>query len=197
MPNISLTQFMNFVFASPVDKPNKVREIRDREYDRATDLYAPLRDAIKAYDGSARRLRAIEESTQTMRSRGRRAVEAAAQAFIGWLGERDRRPFRGMIREISIGELTIRANPEIGMEWSGRRYLLKLFFPEPEPTPQLRQTITYLMSLAFDDEIQQGYFPRLLHIRSGAVYQPSRDPARFDRALQYEAEMLLRFWDEA
>jgi hypothetical protein len=140
MERVSLTYFVDFVLKVGTPKLSGVKEFKEHRYDHLTDFYKPLREAIIDMHEKGKPERALDELVATMTDeRKRRIFPGLVESYRKWL-----RPgmkwFTPPHTTLSVGDLEININPELGFEIDGTPYLVKTYF-RGEPLAQKRVSI--------------------------------------------------------
>jgi len=130
MPEISLTDFVDFASRSGTRQLTKVRELKARgAYNPAHDFWKRLRDGIVAYHsrgGPITQLDAIVTGLTDPKKR-RRYLDAVAN-YKRWLGRKQITWFQPPRAVWSQGGLDVKVNPELGLDINGQRHAIKLYF---------------------------------------------------------------------
>lgn len=118
MPDISLTDFVDFVIKSGTPKLTKVRSIKNRgDYEPAMDFWRQLREGIKNFHRARSRHKSelddIVDSLQNPRKVAR--YTAAIRGYKKFLGHKNIRWFDPATDDWTYEDLSVKVNPELGL----------------------------------------------------------------------------------
>ncbi|MBL3657389.1 hypothetical protein [Fulvivirga sediminis] len=135
--DISLTSFIDFVLKSGSPKMTCAKQIKNQiaeVYDPIKDYYKRFRDAIQELHKHRRPKNDISEIIGELPSsklENYKKMEAGYKKFMGnkkisWFPPERENWFHG--------NLNIPINPEVGLEWNGEKYLVKLYLKSAKPS---------------------------------------------------------------
>lgn len=129
MPEISLTDFVDFVVKAGTPKLTKVRQLKERgDYDPAGDFWKPLREAVvdfhRAGGQDKHRLDSVLVGLTDPKKRNR--YPDAISGYKKFLGRKTFEWFNPPKTLWSAGGLDVRINPELGLIISGERHVILL-----------------------------------------------------------------------
>lgn len=152
MPNISLTEFIDFMVATGTSRLTKVRQAKCREpYDPRTDYWKPLRDGIVAFHNPANTKGKAQYFNELVAAAHPSKVNAYAEVSDNYKKFLGRKTITKLTVERSTwthGNLTVRINPEIFLNIDGSRKLIKLYFKQDPLSKAKTDAILTLMSHA-------------------------------------------------
>lgn len=196
MPEISLTDFVDFVAKSGTPKLTHVRRLKGRgEYSPAGDFWKRLRDGIIEFH----KRETLNKSTLDSIAKGltdskkQNNYPRAIRQYKAFLGRKRITWFKPPSECWSHSGLDVRVNPELGLVINGKRHIVKLYF---KGTPLVRnkaEMILLLMQQALPDTHAGDVFA-VLDVQSKKLIA-SADPDPFLMPLLLgEAGALAAIW---
>ncbi len=127
---ISLTDLVGFVNKTGTQKQNHVKQIKNRgEYERPKDFYAPLRERIQLIHKKNMNKNELDGLIATLTDEKKKSnYPEVINGYKKFLGRKKVTWFKPPFKRWKVGEITIRINPEIGLEYNGNFYVIKLHF---------------------------------------------------------------------
>ena len=191
MPDVSLTRFVDFVIKSGTPKLTVVRDTKKQiaaGYDPATDYYKRIRDAIVAHHKGKHAYAAVDKIASTVTNKSKQTnYPLIATGYKKFLGRRSIKWFTPPKSPWTHSGLRVQLNPELGLEFGGKRYVVKLYFKGDQPRKLEVKSILALMEL----ELQTPSRPKTMALldvrRSNLITETTFDPAL---RLLIEAEAL-------
>lgn len=199
MPEISLTDFVDFVVKAGTPKLTKVRQIKERgEYGPATDFWRPLREAIVAFHKNGGRnkqqldgvLRGLTDQKKQNR------YPEAIEGYKKFLGRKQIQWFEPCKAIWSNSALDVRINPEIGLIISGERYVIKLYFKDERLEKRKVDVVLTLMEEALRGSIEPSDRIAILDITSNALFQSTGLKRNLVPLLGGEASSFVTIWNQ-
>ncbi len=158
MPEISLTDFVDFVVKSGKPKLTKVKQIKERpEYDPATDFWKPLREGIvKIHRTGNFETKEVDKILPEIKDPKKlnRYREAIA-GYKKFLGRKKIEWFEPPRNILNLKELGIRINPELGLKIGGERFIIKLYFKNEKLVQNKVDTINAIMEIALRENLNK------------------------------------------
>ncbi len=193
MPEISLTDFVDFVIKAGSPKLTKVREIANRpRYSPVFDFWKTLREHLADFHRGRVHLDAPLEALHPKKRHPYDAAFVGYRKFLRKIGES---PFFEPPSErwISSG-LVVRVNPEIGLCIDGKRHVIKLYFKDEEPTKHRLHAVLELMRIS----LKKGRFAdvsvAVLDVGTGKLITPTKEDPGFSLLLEAEALSFMTMW---
>lgn len=197
---ISLTDFVDFTVTAGPPKVTKVREIKNRpEWKPETDFWRPMRDAIVELHRSGQiskqaLLDVVERQTHAQKQR---LYPRAAAGYVRFLGRRPVSwfaPARGLWR---AGRLSVRVNPEIGLDVGGVPTVIKLYFKKEELTSSRVQASIGVMVAELTPRCDPGTQFGVLDVKAGKLLLPDGrwNPMDAQALIRGEARSFIEIWD--
>lgn len=147
MPEISLTDFVDFTSASGTSKLTKLKQFKSRpEYEPAFDFYKKAREGIiachQAGDPKSKLDSHIGNVTDPKKIDH---FSAIIQGYKRWWGRKNLNWFDPSRTVYSESGVDIRINPELGLEIDGVPHIAKLYFKSEKLSKTRVEVITHLM----------------------------------------------------
>lgn len=198
MPNISLTEFIDFVVSSGTSRLTKVKQAKCKEeYDPRTDYWKPLRDSIVAFHdpnnltGKGPYFKDFLDGVHSSKTDAYTTVVENYKRFLG----------RKVISKLPIqrttwthNDLTVRINPEIFLNIDGSRHLIKLYFKLDPLSKAKTDTILALMNHALPATANVDHFAVYDGRNNRLIRGAAPNPALMVLA-RAEAEAYLSIWN--
>lgn len=196
MPEISLTDFVDFVTKSGTPRLTKVRSLRDRgEYDPAADFWKGLREEIIKFHhgraGSTMQIGNILKSVSDPK-KIRRYSNAIAK-YRKFIGRKKPEWFQPPRTEWNHAGLTIRINPELGLIWNKQRHVIKLYFKDDRLTKRKTDVVIALMTSSLSGKIRTNDFISVLDVHNSRLFTGC--PYDLSPLLLGEAAAFVAIWD--
>lgn len=147
MPSISLTDLVDIVSRSGTPKATKVKQVKARPaYSPATDFYRALRDQIADIHSNGRPKADLQLILPSLTDQKKITnYPAAILGYERWWGSKAITWFDPPRSPYSANGTDVTINPELGLEFGGKRYVIKLYF-KADPLAKLSiDLITNLM----------------------------------------------------
>lgn len=197
MPEISLTDFVDFVISTGTPRITKVQQIKSRpDYSPAFDFWKPLREGIREYHKSGSRDKHALNNVMlglTDVKKTRRYLTAIT-AYKKFLGRKRITWFDPPSDLWSFGGLNVRVNPELGLCVNGHNYVIKLYFKNEAPTKNRLQAVIQIMHSALITHVTNGADMAVLDVASGKLTTGSFQP-NINLLLQGEAAAFVQMWN--
>ena len=194
MPEISLTDFVDFVIKAGSPKLTKVREIVNRgKYSPACDYWKALREHITDVHRDNVKLGAM---SQALDPKKRHRYEAAIVGYRKFMRKTGEMYYFEPPSErwVSSG-LTVRVNPEFGLGIGGRRYVVKLYFKDEEPTKHRLNAVLELMRIALKKKPFEDVTVAVLDVANSKFIPQDTESPGFDILLAAEAQSFMTMWN--
>jgi len=157
---ISLTDFVDFVSKSGGSKLTKVKQIKNRDdYHPATDFYKALREGIIAVhrkDGSKAELNDLMNGL-TDEKKIKNYPDAIAGYKKFW-GNKKFTWFQPPAKHWKNGDVDIKINPELGLEYEDKFIVIKLYMKAEKLT---KDRVTQILSL-LESQLRKRVEPEVL-----------------------------------
>src|SRR5258708_40102907 len=185
MPNIPLTEFIDFVVSTGTPRLTKVRQAKCKgDYDPRFDYWKQLREAIVAFHDPNN----LIDKNQYFRTflagldnDGKRTTYTpVANNYKRFLGRKNITGLPPRRSNWTHGELTVRVNPEIFLNIDGSRELIKLYFKQEQLSKQKADVVLALLSSAL---------PATANVNQFSVYDSKNN--RLIRSAQPNANLMV------
>lgn len=197
MPEISLTDFVDFVAKTGTPRLNHVRALKRRGgYDPATDFWRALRDGIIQYHRGGQTSKTwLDGITAGLTDRKKQTnYPDAIAGYKTFLGRKTINWFQPRRETWSHGGLDIRVNPELGLEINGSRHHLKLYFKGTALRKDKADMILLLMQEALSG-VRPGDKLAILDLQTHKLFSDTQPDQSLLPLLQGEATALASIWD--
>ncbi|KAA3607139.1 MAG: hypothetical protein DWQ01_15660 [Planctomycetota bacterium] len=197
MPELSLTDFVDFASAGGTSKLTKVRRFKLRpEYEPAFDFYKRLREGIvschAAGDAKSQLAKHVGDITDA-KKKGHYAD--AIKGYKKWWGKKPLSWFAPPREAYSEGDVSIRVNPELGLRVDGKPHVIKLYFKADKLSKPRVDVITHLMDKALRASAPAGTTMCVLDVRNGKLIAPTVPIPDLDAVLRGEIAYLAAVWE--
>lgn len=201
MPEVSLTVFIDFATMPSRNRLSRVRrsiEQQFEEYSPAKDFYKPLRERIQELHMEGRpasELRQLlEELTDTNKEN---CYPPVIEGYIRFIGRKDVDYFEAPRATWEYEDLLINVNPELGLEFGGDRYFIKLWFTDRKLDKRSSDASLGLMQEALEEEcLALDAQPAILDVRRSNLIEPTVEIEGLSTLVAGEAAMFRRMWNE-
>jgi hypothetical protein len=194
MPEISLTDFVDFVNKIGPPRLTKVKDIKTRPvYSPALDFWKPLREAIRDFHKAGKPLDPVLGGIERTKKAAR--YPAALTAYKKFLRKKQLDWFEPPVGIWTYGELQVRVNPELGLRLNGKDYVVKLYFKD-EPLPRRRLAVVFqLMGIALQDKLTAGHSLAVLDVSNSKLLLPDPNAPDVTALLIGEAAAFIAMWN--
>ncbi len=195
MPEISLTDFVDFASASGSSKLTKVRQIKHRpDYAPAFDFYKKVREGIvECHRAGDPRTRLASHLGPVTDSKKKRHYADVLAGYRRWWGRKAVVWFDPSRATYSERGIDIRINPELGLRVDGAPHLIKLYFKSDKLTKARVEVITHLMDKALSGT-PPGARMGVLDVRNARLVTPTVPIAGLDAMLAGELAYMAATW---
>ena len=191
MPNISITDFTDFILRTGQPRITKVSEIISRgEYHPAQDFWKLLREQIcDFHDGKAPD---ISFGNTGAAAKKQSRYEEAISGYKKFLKSTKPSWFKPHKAQWEFEDLVIRINPEVGFQTGGEDVLVKLYFKQEPITKARVQVALGIMNAA---QKNKKYKVGILDVVRSKLYVSSAQTPQMDALLKGEAATFLAIWN--
>lgn len=190
MESISLTYFVDFMLTSGTRRITSAQHIKQGPDERYSDFYRPVREAIVDMHRMGLDTRVLADLLSSLEDpREKRLFPRAVIGYGKFLRQHAKLTwFEPPIAQHSLGTMTVRVNPELGLLIGGRPHAIKLYFRGEPLSPQRAVLINELQSAALSTT-WPGMAFCVLDVRRAKLFQ--HEPrAEVSRLLRAEAASL-------
>ena len=192
MPEISLTDWVDFVITAGPPQFTKVKELAARgEYDPRFDFWRPLREGLQNHHQGKAKLEDVIPGLKDPKKLKR--YPDAIKAYQKFVGKKHLAWFKPPSAPWTYGGLTVRVNPELGLQFDGKKHVVKLYFKEEKPTKQRLNVVLAMMRAALD--LEEGTVPAVLDVSSCRLITPKPIEQDLLPMLQAQAISFVHMWN--
>jgi hypothetical protein len=199
---ISLTQFVDFVNKTGNAKLALVKSIKNRdEYETYKDFYKSLREGIVDLHKKDLGTESLGKILESLRDeKKKKHYPELITGYKKFLGRKRLEWFIPPRRDWKVGNLTIRINPELGLEEKRKNrtstfYVIKLYFKEePLKRAQANQILT-LMEMQLRGKVEPEIKFAILDIRNNKFHVKENNDLSELPLLKGEASSLSTIWN--
>lgn len=198
MPEITLTDFVDFVIKYGTPKLTKVREIKKRgEYEPAFDYWKQLRDGIRSFHrkGLTTKNELEQEVGIVADPKKMRRYLAAMAGYKKFLGRKTFSWFNPPSEDWSHNGLVVRMNPELGIKVKGIPHVIKLYFKDESPTKQRLDVVIAMLESVLGSKAPKGTIMAVLDVSKGKLTVPTKTQPDIMALVQGEAASFVQIWN--
>lgn len=205
MVRVSMATFARFYGASPSQQMRIVNDHRSQQVNRdryiQRDFYGTLRQTLRRTHWATGDIDAFRDAIPELVERQqvparRDAYQDVSQAYIDLWLNRGAEFFTAPTDDITVGALTIRVNPEVGMRTVDGAQALKVWFNvDPMPRRSL-QACHFLMERASATWDEDDIHAAIWDVRRLAIPLPPRLPAQMADYVAQEADRFVRMVED-
>lgn len=196
MPEVSLTDFVDFASKSGTSRMTAVRTIKQRpEYHPKRDYYRELREFLQdlhqgnaSPDDFANVLAELKDTSKT------KHFQDAFSGHKKFIGRRKLDYFEPSHWKWNHSELIVRVNPELGLLIDNVPHIIKLYFKADPLSRQKTDVITHMMEVSLRKKAPKGAIMGVLDLRRGKLYAPTVPISGLDVLLASEAAAFMQLW---
>jgi hypothetical protein len=193
MPEISLTQFVDFVIRAGSPKLTAVRQIMNTTYSPASDFWKAARENISAFHGGKAKLGEFKDYVHSSRQARYDAALSGYKRFLKKAKGDD--PFVPPNNKWSSSGLIVRVNPEVGIRIGGKRHVIKLYFKDEEPTKHRLNAVLELMRLSLRKGSFEDVVVAVLDVTNAKLITAQKEDPGFEVLLNAEAQSFMSIWN--
>jgi len=194
---ISLTDFIDFVNKTGSQKLTQVRKVKNRpEYEPFADFYKPLREKIQEIHKMDLSKEELDQILDTLTDDKKRTnYPEILEGYKRFWGRKKVKWFQPPYRNWKVGDLEIRINPELGLEYNGQFYVIKLFFKDEKTQRSQFDQILTLMEYQLRSKVNEPEIKfALLDIRKAKLYPQRGNSTELVPLLLGEAKSFIEIW---
>ncbi|KAA5533678.1 hypothetical protein F0919_14165 [Taibaiella lutea] len=167
---IPLTSFIDFVLKSGSPKKtcaDKIKVQLSEPYEPAKDYYKRFREAVQELHSKGHDKKELDKLIGNLPDKKVINYGAMATGYKKFIGKKDITWFNPPKKDWIYGDLSIPINPEIGLEWGGDKYLIKLYLKSEQPSKDRIASVLALMKHAIPTK---NHIHALLDVRNSKLY---------------------------
>lgn len=197
---ISLTEFVNFINASGMAKMTivsnakaKHEEQEGNPYDYWKDFKDEIKKQLKRQGAKEDLWELVENVREEMRENYNQMISGYLKFWkptrMQWLN-----PVKKMIH---IGGVKMILNPEIGVKWQGKDYMIKLYLKANENLDKRHADIILaMMESELRDKVGKNVEFAMLDVKRGKLFTYVNDDPRLLILLKSEGREFAEMWKE-
>ena len=194
MPEISLTDFVDFVIKAGSPKLTKVRDIISRgEYSPALDFWKAAREHISEFHRDTIDLGVLGEPVHSRKKQRYDAAFAGYKKFLRRVGNPSY--FAPPSERWTSSGLVVRVNPEVGLLVNNKRHAIKLYFKDEEPTKHRLHAVLELMRISLKKGRFEDMIVAVLDVAKSKLITADRKDPGFAILLAAEAQAFMAIWN--
>jgi len=193
MESISLSYFVDFVLTSGTGRLTSVKQLKEGRDERFSDFYRPVREAVVDMHQKGLDTAALDDLlTSLVDPREKRIFPKIVGGYKKFLRQGRMTWFEPPSRDYSLGPLSVRVNPELGLLIDGRPHAIKLYFRGDPLSPQRTLFVNQLLANAMATTWPGTVFA-VLDVRRAKLY-PYRPKSEVGLLLSAEAASLSQLY---
>ncbi|KUJ60843.1 hypothetical protein AR687_15660 [Flavobacteriaceae bacterium CRH] len=194
--SVSLTDFIDFVNKSGNSKMTKVKQVKYRNtYHPASDFYKALREEIiethKNYGDKKVLDNLIDKLTD---SKKRANYPTSIDGYKKFWGKKKIQWFDPPFSHWLTGDLDIKINPELGLEFDSKFYVIKLFLKAEKISKDKLSQILSLMENQLRGEVGEEVLFCVLDVKNAKLYENAKGDFTYLPLLEGEAKSFESIW---
>lgn len=192
MPDISLTDFVDFAIKTPASQFTKVRQIYSRgSYEPKFDFWKALREGIQDVHEKNKKLDGVLDKITDAKKTPRYA--SAVKSYDKFISKQKGLAwFKPPVAVWTYSELNVRINPELGLVLDGQKHVVKLYFKDENPTKQRLEFVFAMMRIGL--QLGSVTLPAVLDVSKGKIIVPKSMGEDLLPLLQAQALAFVHLW---
>lgn len=193
---VSLTDLVDIVSKSGTPKATKVAAIKRRpSYEPAFDFYKQLREFIsEIHQNGADKKSLVKRCAAIGNIQKKENYAVALRGYTKWWGNKTFSWFDPPREVYEHAGVEVVVNPELGLKWDGKAYIVKLHFKD-EPLSKLRvDLITTLMETSLRDGCAGNEIMSVLDVRNGKLFEPAAAIKQTRAIVDAELAYIAALW---
>lgn len=170
---ISLSDFISFVNKTGNAKMTKVKQLKNRDdYEPFSDFYKPLREKIQQIHKTGKERKELDTILPSLSDPKKiNSYPPLIDGYKKWWGKKKISFFVPPSKKWKVGEIEIRINPELGLEYNSQFHVVKLFFKDEKINKQQIDQILTLMEYELRSKVNEPEIKfALLDVRKSRLY---------------------------
>lgn len=198
MPRISLTEFVDIVVRSGIPKMHKLSTIKNRPpYEPAYDFYKIIREALEDTHQNGHNRTHLRQILGTLRDTKKQVnYPKIVDGYCKWWGRKSFVWFDPPSSIFSNAGVDVSINPELGLEFDGKKYVVKLYFKGDTLTKNRIELVTQLMENCLRPSVSPNVMMAVLDTRAAKLFIGSASDLRLIAALKAELRYIAELWPQ-
>lgn len=197
---ISMTEFVNFVNSSGMSKMTIVQNAKmkhEEEEKNPFDYWRDFKDEVQKQLKRQGKKEDLKELTEKVREDVRDNYNIMISGFLKFWKPTRMRWVKPVNRVASIAGIRLIVNPEIGIQWQGKEYMIKLFLKANENLDKRHADIILaMMEKVLRDKVNDDVEFAILDVRRGKLFTYTNNDPRLLILLKSEAREFADMWKE-
>jgi hypothetical protein len=195
--SISMTDFIEFVNKNGTRKQTLVRTIKRRDnYSPEFDFWKKLRERIVTYHRDNKPISYLDDILHSIQDYKKVLYPKLLLGYKKFLGRKNINWFTPPNVQFKIEGLTIRVNPELGLEIKSTKHIVKLYFKDDPLSKHEVDLLILLMKLAIDPNNIENYSYAVLEVNRSKMHIRTPDLNTLP-LLEGEALNFVRIWEKS
>lgn len=195
---LSFTEFIDVVIKAGTPKIAKIRLIKKKpEYEPAFDFYRSLRQYLIEFHKNEqyldRRKTAVDLTTDKKKY-GHFSI--LLNGYWHFLGRKKPKWFDPPKKRVEINGVEIFINPELGLIFEKKKYIIKLYLKTEEISKQKIDIALGIMEYNLSDMVKDDQILAILDVRNGRLYEKTIDIPDLQAAVEAECAYISSIWDK-
>jgi len=194
MAQLFFKEFSDIAVSSGQPKLTMIRKEKHKPpYQPAGDYYKQLREAIvEAHEQSLGQVHITSEANGCPNPKRKGNYIALANAYNKWWGKKAITSHPHQKDTFSANGIDITLNPELCLEWSGHKHLVKLYFNQEAMTQARANYMIHLMDVVYSGRGINEF--NVLDIKKGKLFSFTGSAANFTIGLSAETAFIAAAW---
>lgn len=197
---VSLTEFVNFINASGMSKVTIVSAAKAKHEEQEGnpyDYWKDFKDEIKKLLKRGGNKDDLWELVEDVRDEMRENYNQMIAGFIKFW-KPSRMEWVNPVRKMAhIGGVKVILNPELGIKWQGKEYMIKLFLKANENLDKRHADIILaMMESELRDKVNKNTEFAILDVRRGKLFTYVNDDSRLLILLRSEGREFADMWKD-
>ena len=197
MIEISLTDFVDFVSKAGSSKQTKVKQIKERKkYHPATDFYKSLREKIIQVHEESLDKKALDEFLRDLSDQKKLGnYKEAVKGYKKFVGTKTIKWFKPPSKKWVSGELQIRINPELGLQFNSKQYVIKLYLKGEKLSRDKVTQVLALLEKQLRNKVNDEVRFALIDVRNSKMHVNDSKSTVLIPLLEGEAKSFEIIWN--
>jgi hypothetical protein len=197
MIDISLTDFVDFVSKSGSAKLTKVKQVKERDdYHPATDFYKILREKLIDFHVKNLEKKELDQIVKNLADDKKKGnYSEAIKGYKKFLGKKEAKWFNPPSHTWKTGELNIKVNPELGLEFNSTKYVIKLYLKAEKLSRDKVTQILCLLEKQLRNKVGEDVIFCLLDVKNAKLHVNDTKTSALNPLLEGEAKSFEIIWN--
>jgi hypothetical protein len=193
---ISLTDFVDFVCKAGSSKLTKVKQIKGRdEYSPVTDFYKALREGIISNHEDGGTKKELNDILSRLSDpKKSKNYSEAVEGYKKFWGRKVIRWFNPPFKHWKIGDLDVRINPELGLEYDDNFFVVKLYLKSDKLSKDKINQILTLMEIQLRKKVEPEVKMAVLDVKNAKLFIKEDEDITLLPLLDGEARNFETIW---